>query len=160
MRICKNCGKEFNPEYPNQVFCNFFCRKEYRSKEQGTRYQLMKDNPKYQTKHTCKNCGKEFITHGANKYCSKECVREYRNKVRRKPENERKYNKSVKKEKPKRVHKPSTTRRMVGFVIKFPEINGGFMWEAYKDGKLVLKSAEVFSTYYVCLRDARLAFRG
>lgn len=87
IRICKYCGKEFEPIHGNQLSCSKECRIKHRiqvkvvSDEQKIKRNTSKklkliqnyaNNPK-----TCKTCNKEFIqTHGRQEYCSPECKQE------------------------------------------------------------------------------------
>lgn len=154
MKICKGCGKEFEPKFKNQVYCDFFCRKEFTRKHYSEIYKLKKENPNIQFMTKCLHCGKEFKTEGARKYCSKECIRLHRNLTRKKVEN-----KGCKKVKVNT--KPIKNTFKIGeFIIKIIPNNIGYYWEAYKNDKKLLESANSFISREGCLKDANKAFRG
>lgn len=134
-RKCKGCGIEFEPKYWNQLFHDYFCHKKYINKYNAERYHLLK-NKKVKIV-ICKYCGKSFETKADKHYCSSECL-----------------------SKSKCSKKSSSWHKIDGFLIKILNNNGKFEWNAYKNNKLLLKSAENFDTSESCLKDAKSAFRG
>ena len=154
MKKCKQCGKEFTPKYPNQCFCNFFCRIEYSKTYRKKVYQARKKDPNYKKYTTCLNCEKPLTGSGYKKYCSTDCMREYRNKERRKMKHE-----PLTKVVPT-YKKAKTTYSIGGFKIKLIKDDIGYHWDAYKLTNRVLQSAQSFISLEGCLRDAKKAFRG
>jgi len=68
MKICKQCGNEFNPYNNLHVFCSVECQRQYWYK-----------NPKHDP-CICKYCGKKFTPKAKDRttYCSRECAFKYR----------------------------------------------------------------------------------
>ena len=74
LKVCPNCGKEFDAKGPNAKFCNPKCQREFKKKES----QIVVEK-------VCKNCGKEYEYEpkkGSYKlaYCSVECKTEFNKK--------------------------------------------------------------------------------
>lgn len=70
LKICPNCGLEFDAKGPNAKFCNPKCQREFKRKEKQTVIEKI-----------CKNCGKTFNTTDKRKeYCSEECLKNNKKK--------------------------------------------------------------------------------
>lgn len=70
LKVCPNCGKEFDAKGPNAKFCNPKCQREFKKKES----QIVVEK-------VCKNCGKAFKTADNRKeYCCEECLKNSKKK--------------------------------------------------------------------------------
>ena len=70
IKKCKACGKEFEPNKHNQIYCSKECKKEVH--RNYSRQHYIK---KPKLKRTCRYCGKVFETKTNSRfYCSKECA--------------------------------------------------------------------------------------
>ena len=81
IKICKNCGKEYNEKpYLKSEFCCLNCYVEYK-KNHIEEYQHIFDNRKKNSREIrkCESCGKEFEVYKKTKkrFCSKECRYKY-----------------------------------------------------------------------------------
>ena len=158
MRICQYCNKSFEPIYKNQVYCCWEHSRLGKLKRQKEYSELRKTNS--DLIGICKNCGKKFKITSRRKYCSSECVHLFRNKSRRKPH----------KTSANTLSKPSEQQNLInytkqnknvsynGFLIQIINSNNSYCWIAYKDSKKILQSAENFTTFNDCLKDAKSAF--
>lgn len=73
-RYCKQCGKKFNPERKDNIFCSIQCRKEYHNILQFERNRNVFRAYTLKGK-ICKQCGKpiEGDRQGKKVFCSEEC---------------------------------------------------------------------------------------
>lgn len=70
LKVCPNCGKEFDAKGPNAKFCNPKCQREFKKKES----QIVVEK-------VCKNCGKAFkTTDNRKEYCCEECLKNSKKK--------------------------------------------------------------------------------
>ena len=74
-KICKVCGKSFEPKRSNQVYCS----KECYLKHKRWYSRVYHDKRKKALKRICLWCKKEFSPVGKEKYCSEECKRKAQN---------------------------------------------------------------------------------
>ena len=104
----------------------------------------------------CKRCNKEFTPIKGQLYCSKECVRLHKNETRHK-------HTKIKSQQTKNstyiqstiIHK---NFQYNGVFISLQNSGNAFSWNAYKNNKLILKSASTFTSVMECIRDAKRAF--
>jgi predicted nucleic acid-binding Zn ribbon protein len=141
---CTYCGEPLIA-YGSQKFCNETCRTEYRklSRRKTTRINNKIIIPKILKK--CLNCGEDIpfnikyaSTYKKKKFCSKKCANNYF-KLHKEDFKGNQYNKN-------------------GFKIVIFRLLEGFVWEARKDNKTILKSDKSFNSYKECVKDAELAF--
>lgn len=155
---CKGCGMEFHPEYSNQKFHSFFCRKNYESKYRKLQYIENKLNPKPKTRK-CIECGKVLKVKCGKKFCSKECYKKYRNRERSKKAGSLRLQEKLKDYSINVVNEYKSIN-MGGFTIKVKKNNKNlYFWEVSKDEKVLLKSAESFEHYKDCVKDVVEAMR-
>ena len=66
MRICEQCGNEFDPKRADQRFCNRSCSAKWTARQRGQVGIVA---------YVCAQCGREFRDYAGNHraYCSKEC---------------------------------------------------------------------------------------
>ena len=78
-KICKICGKEFEPTNPSSVYCSLECAQEGRYRQQHDWYVRVgkKKLQEYKVQlevRKCRICGKEFMPKSnTNIYCSTAC---------------------------------------------------------------------------------------
>lgn len=72
---CKNCGKEFIKESPNQVHCSVECREQFKTKIKVYRERTKTEVP-IDSIRPCKQCNKPYKpkpNSRNSKFCSKKC---------------------------------------------------------------------------------------
>ena len=73
--ICLYCGRKFQKQKDNQMFCSFECRSRYLQKDKRASLNRFRSYI-----IVCKNCGKEFEYYALcdnRKYCSEKCRDEF-----------------------------------------------------------------------------------
>ena len=72
VRTCRICGKEFESQQPQAIYCSDECR------EEAARRRMKSQRSEKKLKEKiCPICGKKFMTPANNrKYCSDECSKE------------------------------------------------------------------------------------
>lgn len=81
--ICKYCGKVFQPNYKDQIYCSRSCKSKHQEqKALQTRMNNYNINPRI-----CPYCGNSIpFEKRTNKFCSQNCANSYTNRTRkRKP---------------------------------------------------------------------------
>lgn len=155
IRKCKKCKKDFIPKSSHQLYCCKKCTREASNEHRRKLYLKFKRNPIAEF-ILCAYCGKKIKKTTSKKFCSDLCYRLFRNLKRR---NTNKHKRELKlKTKELLKKQKSLSYSKDSFFIKVKEQAEGFVWEAFKANKLVLKSAEVFKTAKEALYDSKLAF--
>lgn len=74
MKICAQCGKEFEPKMARQVCCGWVC-----SRDRKIASQRVTERNAYATPRQCAVCGVEFMGYSTmSKVCSDECRKLHR----------------------------------------------------------------------------------
>ena len=75
---CKECGKEFEKAYFNQLYCSRQCKSDFNNKKNRDKMKAMNKYPSGFGTTNCAMCGKEFEkTTAMSKYCSTSCRGRY-----------------------------------------------------------------------------------
>ena len=75
---CKECGKEFEKAYFNQVYCSKQCKSDFNNRKNRDKFKANNKYPNGFGFTDCVMCGKEFEKASAiSKYCSVSCRNKY-----------------------------------------------------------------------------------
>ena len=75
---CKECGKEFEKAYFNQVYCSKQCKSDFNNRKNRDKFKAKNKYPNGFGITNCTMCGKEFKkTTATSKYCSVSCRNKY-----------------------------------------------------------------------------------
>lgn len=118
-KTCLECGKEFEPNTHNQIYCSKKCKDIARSRRQN-----LKRPNNLTVKRVCVICGKEYLPNSSfQKTCSQKC-RELLKKQREKINNDKKLESSTNEQNVNIVNSILLQRNIIKyFVVKTTKKN-------------------------------------